>query len=62
MLTDSLIKGTPEKATIIQGMFKGVDVLAAAFQGKAAKYYQLQEEKNAKAEIQYQRSEAQAGN
>jgi len=61
VLTDSLIKGTPEKATIIQGMFKGVDVLAAAFQGKAAKYYQLQEEKNAKAEIQYQRSEAQAG-
>ena len=45
VLTDSLIKGTPEKATIIQGMFKGVDVLAAAFQGKAARYYQLQEEK-----------------
>lgn len=55
VLTGSLIKETPEKAATIQGMFKGVDVVASAFQARALKYYQLQEEQNAKAEIQYQR-------
>lgn len=52
LIEGKLIESKSDSAVTIQGMFKGIDLLASAIQVNQQKWYQIQENKNAK--IQYQ--------